>query len=92
MLSIKNISYSVGKKEIVKDISINFLPGEFTMILGPNGSGKSTFLKLFSGEIKAKEGSISYSDTKISDLKKEDLAKIRAVMSQQPELGFPLTV
>ena len=92
MLSIKNISYSVGKKEIVKNISVDFLPGEFTMILGPNGSGKSTFLKLFSGEIKAKEGTIFYLDTKISELKKEALAKVRAVMSQQPELGFPLTV
>ena len=92
MLSIKNVSYSVGKKEIVKNISVDLLPGEFTMILGPNGSGKSTFLKLFSGEIKAKEGTIFYLDTKISELKKEALAKVRAVMSQQPELGFPLTV
>jgi len=92
MLSIKNISYSVGRKEIVKDISVDFLPGEFTMILGPNGSGKSTFLKLFSGELKAKEGSISYSDKKLTGIKKEELAKVRAVMSQQPELGFPLSV
>ena len=92
MLSIKNISYNVGKKEIVKNISVDLLPGEFTMILGPNGSGKSTFLKLFSGEIKAKEGTIFYLDTKISEFKKEDLAKVRAVMSQQPELGFPLSV
>lgn len=92
MLSIKNVSYNVDQKEIVKNISVDFLPGEFTMILGPNGSGKSTFLKLFSGEIKAKEGSIVYFDTKISELKKEDLAKVRAVMSQQPELGFPLSV
>ena len=92
MLSIQNIGYSVGKKDIVKDISVDFLPGEFTMILGPNGSGKSTFLKLFSGELKSRHGSVSYSGKKVADLKKEDLAKVRAVMSQQPELGFPLTV
>jgi iron complex transport system ATP-binding protein len=92
MLSINNISYSVGKKDIVKNISVDFLPGEFTMILGPNGSGKSTFLKLFSGELKPKQGSVTYSDKKLAGIKKEDLAKIRAVMSQQPELGFPLTV
>ena len=92
MLSIQNISYSVGKKDIVKNISVDFLPGEFAMILGPNGSGKSTFLKLFSGELKPKEGNISYADKKIAALKKEDLAKVRAVMSQQPELGFPLSV
>ena len=92
MLSIQNVSYSVGKKEIVKNISADFLPGEFNMILGPNGSGKSTFLKLFSGELHSVIGSISYSDKKINSLKKEELAKIRAVMSQQPELSFPLTV
>ena len=92
MVSIKNIYYSIGKKEIVKNISVEFLPGEFTMILGPNGSGKSTFLRLFSGELKPVSGDIYYDDKKISDLKKETLAKERAVMSQQPELGFPLTV
>src|SRR4051794_18469095 len=92
MLSINNVSYSVGKKEIVKHISVDFLPGEFTMILGPNGSGKSTFLRLFSGELRSKSGSIIYLDKKLSELKKEEVAKVRAVMSQQPELGFPLSV
>ena len=92
MLSINNVSYHAGKKEIVKNISVDFLPGEFNMILGPNGSGKSTFLKLFSGELHSATGLISYSGKKISSLKKDALAKIRAVMSQQPELSFPLTV
>lgn len=62
------------------------------MILGPNGSGKSTFLKIFSGEINDFSGSVLYADKKIGTIKKEILAKGRAVMSQQPELSFPLTV
>ena len=52
MLKVNDISYSVGHKDIIKNISTQFLPGQFTMILGPNGSGKSTFLKVFSGEPK----------------------------------------
>jgi iron complex transport system ATP-binding protein len=62
------------------------------MILGPNGSGKSTFLKIFSGELNGYRGNIFYRDKKIQTIKKAVLARERAVMSQQPELSFPLTV
>src|SRR5258705_6236272 len=62
------------------------------MILGPNGSGKSTFLKIFSGELNGYHGNVFYTDKRIGTIKKEELAKQRAVMSQQPELSFPLMV
>ncbi len=92
MLSARNISYHIGKTNILAAVSADFLPGEFTMILGPNGSGKSSFLKIFSGEINAFEGQVFYGEKNIRGIKKEELATFRAVMSQQPELGFPLTV
>jgi iron complex transport system ATP-binding protein len=92
MLKTENIQYSIGKNKILNGISAEFLAGEFNMILGPNGSGKSTFLKIFSGEINGYSGSVLYNDKKIDREKKEALAKYRAVMSQQPELSFPLMV
>jgi iron complex transport system ATP-binding protein len=92
MLSTKNISYNIGSTKILQNVSADFAPGEFTMILGPNGSGKSTFLKIFSGEINKFSGHVSYNNTNIHAIKKEQLATYRAFMSQQPELSFPLTV
>ncbi len=92
MLKAKNIQYSIGKKQILNDISVEFNPGEFNIILGPNGSGKSTFLKIFSGEINDYWGTVVYGEDNIAKQKKEVLAKYRAVMSQQPELSFPLQV
>jgi iron complex transport system ATP-binding protein len=92
MLRTENISYSVGQKQILRDISVEFLPGEFNMILGPNGSGKSTFLKIFSGDITDHTGHVFYGNSEVRKLKKEQLAQERAVMSQQPELSFPLSV
>ena len=65
MLKTENIHYSIGAKKILNNISVEFLPGEFNMILGPNGSGKSTFLKIFSGEINKYEGAVFYADKKI---------------------------
>ena len=92
MLRTENIFYSIGKKLILSNINTEFHPGEFNMILGPNGSGKSTFLKIFSGELHSTDGEVYYDNKKIRSIKTEELAKFRAVMSQQPELSFPLTV
>lgn len=92
MLNVEQLHFKVQSKEILKNINAMFLPGEFNVILGPNGSGKSTFLKIFSGEVKQNKGSVSYNNISIANTKKEELAKVRAVMSQQPELSFPLTV
>ena len=52
-----------GGKEVLKDISLSFLPGAKIGVLGLNGAGKSTLLKImagierdFSGEAKPAEG------------------------------------
>ena len=92
MLKAENINFSIGKKKILSNINLTFQPGEFNMILGPNGSGKSSFLKICCGEISHFEGGILYDDKNIRKIKKEELAKNRAVMSQLPELNFPLLV
>ena len=92
MLKTEGISFNIGRKQILKNVSAEFEPGEFNMILGPNGSGKSSFLKIFSGELDKYQGTIFYNDKLIKSLHKEELAKRRAVLSQQPELSFPLLV
>lgn len=92
MLEAKDIHYTIGRKQILNGISAGFAPGSFNMILGPNGSGKSTFLKIFSGEITTYQGTVLYGNRHINSYRKAELATFRAVMSQQPDLGFPLSV
>ena len=45
LFSVENISFGYSKKKILKDLSIEFMEGDFTVILGPNGCGKSTLIK-----------------------------------------------
>ena len=52
-----------GGKEVLKDISLSFLPGAKIGVLGLNGAGKSTLLKImagieteFTGEAQASDG------------------------------------
>jgi len=92
MLDIQSVHFSIGSKKILQDISVQFHPGEFNMILGPNGSGKSSLMKLFSGEKESYQGKISYDGIPLQQRKWKELAMRRAVMSQQPDLHFPLTV
>ena len=92
MISAEQIKYSVGTKNILNNISVKFLPGTCNLIIGPNGSGKSTLIKLLSGEINNFDGQLSYNGSDIKNLTKLALAASRAVLSQQTELSFPMTV
>jgi ATP-binding cassette ChvD family protein len=40
-----------GGKQVLKDISLSFLPGAKIGVVGLNGSGKSTLLKIMAGEL-----------------------------------------
>lgn len=92
MISVEQIKYSIGAKNILNNISIQFLPGTCNLIIGPNGSGKSTLIKLLSGELDNYDGRVMYNGADIKTYSKLRLAASRAVLSQQTELSFPMTV
>ena len=46
---------------IIKDVDLDIMPGELTMIVGPVASGKSTLLKALLGEARMFSGSIEFS-------------------------------
>ena len=50
MIEIKSLSVEKSNKTILNNISLNFYPNRFHMIVGPNGAGKLIFLELFALE------------------------------------------
>lgn len=59
MISAINISKRYGKKEILKNVSIEAKPGQIVSIIGKNGCGKTTLLEILAGVSKADTGEIS---------------------------------
>lgn len=50
-LSIKNVSISIGKREILLDESVGIADGSKVGLIGRNGVGKTTFLKAILGQV-----------------------------------------
>jgi iron complex transport system ATP-binding protein len=92
MLSAKNITYKINDKVLLDDVSVDFEAGKLNLIIGPNGAGKSTFIKVICNQIQPQNGSVYYGDKNIKTTSISELARIRAVLSQNIELTFPLKV
>jgi osmoprotectant transport system ATP-binding protein len=60
ILEIRNLSYTLGGREILRDVSLNVEEGETVVLLGRSGSGKTTLLKAVNGLIAPTGGSIRF--------------------------------
>ena len=58
VITVKNLSYNWGQKEIIRDFSTTIWRRDRIGIIGPNGSGKTTLLQLLLGNLQPKSGSI----------------------------------
>lgn len=88
MIKIENLTAGYGKKEVIKDFSIEIKKGEMISIIGPNGVGKSTLLNTVRNEIKAIRGKVLFKKdngefTDIKDLKDNERARLIAQVSTE---------
>ena len=60
MLKVDNLNQYYGGSHILRDVSFEAPIGKVTTLLGRNGVGKTTLLKVLTGLVPAKNGSISF--------------------------------
>ena len=87
MLELKNVSYSSGNKDILKNVNLE-ISDRFVAITGPNGSGKSTLAKLVAGIIQPTEGRIYMNGQDITDMSVTERAKAGISFAFQQPVRF----
>ena len=86
------IDRSTGEPlRILNDITIEFLPSEFVVILGPSGSGKSTLLNALSGRSLASSGHVIFNEQDLY-LQFDSVKKQLAIVPQKDLLHSQLTL
>lgn len=81
-ISAENVTWKVGKKVIVDDVSLRVSSGETVGLLGPNGSGKSSLLRLLAGIRRPHAGTVALDGKPIRDIAKKQLARRIAFVEQ----------
>ncbi|HKQ19218.1 MAG TPA: ATP-binding cassette domain-containing protein [Candidatus Eisenbacteria bacterium] len=95
MIAFSRVNYSIGGREILRDVSFRVAPGETNVILGPSGSGKSTILRLLLGLVHPDSGSIQVNGSDVTQVDEETMRQIRQRMGmvfQQGALFDSMTV
>ena len=85
ILEIKSVSKKIGKKKILKDISLEVKEGEIFGFVGPNGAGKTTLIKTMLGLYKQDSGTIKIGGYDINKDFEKAMEKIGAII-ENPEM------
>ncbi len=88
----ENVSVTLDHRPVLTDITLDVVPGEVLALVGPNGAGKSTLLSVLSGERHPDAGAVTLDHQPLASYSALELARHRAVLTQENTLSFPFRV
>jgi len=90
-LTVRNLSYSYGRKLALNSVGFRVEPGRFCALLGPNGAGKTTLFSILTRLFAVPEGDIEIAGFDIRHAPGAALVRL-GVIFQQPTLDLDLSV
>jgi branched-chain amino acid transport system ATP-binding protein len=93
LLELDQVFAAYGAVEALRGINVKVEQGEIVTLVGSNGAGKSSTLRVISGMIKPKGGSISYKGQRIDNLESHKVTGLGIAHVPEGRRIFPrLTV
>jgi ABC-type cobalamin/Fe3+-siderophores transport system ATPase subunit len=92
LLEARDLTISYDHRVAVAELTLSLRQAEITAIIGPNGAGKSTLLRALNGQIPRASGAILLDGEPLERLSRRSISRRIAVVAQEAELRFPVTV
>lgn len=92
MLKASQLCYRKGKKKLIDEISLTFLPGQLSAILGPNGAGKTTLLKALAGIWKPTSGLVQWNGLHLHQQGRRAISQTISMVPQHYPVSFDFRV
>ena len=92
-LNFNNVTLKFGGITALNDVSFEVKPKTLYAIIGPNGAGKTSIFNCISGIYRPPEGSVTYGDNNIKELRPDQVAELGIARTfQNIELFENMTV
>jgi iron complex transport system ATP-binding protein len=91
MIELREVTVVLGGASVVDGVSAAVAHGEWLALIGPNGAGKTTLLRAI-GRLVAFDGEIALDGAAADELSRGDLARLVAVVPQEPSTPPWMTV
>ena len=92
MITADHISISYSGHRVLNDVSFELRAGEIIALLGSNGAGKTTLVRALNRTGPLSAGEIAIEGKSIENFSRREIAKWIAVVAQENETKFPVTV
>ena len=83
-ITLSHISKSYGTQQVLKDISFSIGKGEIVGFLGPNGAGKTTTMRILAGSLGYEKGSAKICGVEVKDVPMETKRNVGYLPEQNP--------
>ncbi len=88
-LRFDGVAVTLGDREVLRDVTLDVLPGEVVALAGRNGAGKTTLLRVASRVLTPSAGRVAIAGRPLTELSRRDLAQKLAVVPQDTPISFP---
>jgi ATP-binding cassette subfamily B protein len=90
-IAVRNVSVSLGGKDVLKNVSLEAKAGTKTAVIGPTAAGKTQLLYLLTGLLKPTSGTVEYEGRNIEEYQKQSL-HLQVGFVFQDSIMFNLTL
>jgi len=91
-ITARGLTVRYGPATVLDGVDLDVRAGEVLCLVGPNGAGKSTLLAVLAGDVSPTDGKVEVHGRPLADWRLGDLARERAVLTQEHAVAFPFPV